>query len=366
MRKPISCLLGGVFVALTALSASAQTVSVSTIPEGMVTISIPATGAGVSVTNYYSLPLTSDPSAIDSASNTGYTGAVSAVTTNVITIADSPAPWTANQYASPSLPYFVKFLSGLQAGRVVLVTANTTNTLTVDNTDHSSQITALNAANFSVAAGDTFEVFAGDTIASIFGSTAPTLVLHGGISLGQADSLSIYSAGQVRFLSYYFDTNAGFWKLSGSSANANTTILYPYSGFAITRRASEAATSFAVMGRVAEVSRLVKTTGSNAIIYDSTGYPVDLTLSQLTLGANWVKGSTLGNSDTLSVWDAAQVKFDTYFQLSADSTWRKSGGGSTDYSSFVLPAGTTAAFLKRASVSGSTSYLQPVLPYSLN
>ncbi len=116
------------------------------------------------------------------------------------------------------------------------------------------------------------------------------------------------------------------------------------------------------MGRVPEVGRLIKTAGNNGIIYDSTGYPVDMKLSDLQL-TNWTKGSLPSSADTISVWDSPLSKFDTYWQL-ADSTWRGVDTGPLDQSSFVLPAGTTVAYLKRQRVTGANSYLEPTLPYS--
>ncbi len=131
--------IGGV-----ALKAQTSPVVVNTVPEGAVTLSIPMTHTGQSSTNYLSMPLSSDPI---------YTGAVFSVTTDTITIADSPAPWTTNQFADTNqtgTPYFVKFLSGVQAGRVILIKTNTANSVTLDTTDNSSQIVALNTSGFSV------------------------------------------------------------------------------------------------------------------------------------------------------------------------------------------------------------------------
>jgi hypothetical protein len=107
-------------------------------------------------------------------------------------------------------------------------------------------------------------------------------------------------------------------------------------------------------------------------VYDSTGYPVDVPLSSLKLGSNWTKATipappaqpSVAGADTVAVWDAAHNRYDTYFELT-DLTWRLQGGGTADQSAFVIPAGTTVSFLKRTGVSGATSYLEPLLPYSL-
>ena len=124
---------------LTAMmSLSAQTVptAVNTIPEGTVTFSLPQTAAGQSTSSYLSMPIINDPV---------YTGVVASLstvlgnpnvtTTNTISVSDSPAPWTVGQLANPATPYFVKFLSGAEAGRVIQVFENSASTLTLDTTD---------------------------------------------------------------------------------------------------------------------------------------------------------------------------------------------------------------------------------------
>ena len=350
MRSNSSFFFTLITLAICVTGLNAQT-TINTNPEGAITYSLPATTSG-NLTRYFSAPLASDPV---------YTGQVFSVTPTTIAIADSPAPWTAGQFTNPAAPYFVKFLSGQQAGRVILVTANTTNSLTLDTTDHSSQTVPLNATGFGVASTDSFEVFAGDTLASVFGvnTTQSPLVLQGG-SIITADTVSIYSVPLGRFQAYYFDTTAGFWKQLGFTANANNVVLYPYSTFAILRRSNEPAISFVLMGKVPEVTRLVKTTG-NSTIYDSTGYPVDMTLGQLNL-QNWTKG-TLITADTVSVWNAPLGRFDAYYQQSSDSHWRKVGDSVTDQNNFVIPAGTAVAFLRRSGVSGSASYIEPTIPY---
>jgi hypothetical protein len=123
MRNTLTHLLAGIALAAGMLSASAQSASVATVPQGMITYTVQP-GA----TNYLSLPLTNTET---------YTSQVSAVTANTISVADAPAPFTSSLAVSGS-PYFVKFLSGNESGRVVLITANTTNALTLDTTDHSN------------------------------------------------------------------------------------------------------------------------------------------------------------------------------------------------------------------------------------
>jgi hypothetical protein len=133
---------------------------------------------------------------------------------------------------------------------------------------------------------------------------------------------------------------------------------------AITRRVTNGDTTLPLMGRVTDVALLIKTL-SKTTNYASTQYAADIALSLLQLGPNWTKGTSVSNSDALSVWNPSTTPghFDTYYQLS-DLTWRKYPDKSTDVSSFVIPAGSTICITKRENVTGATSYLQPPLPYT--
>jgi hypothetical protein len=229
------------------------------------------------------------------------------------------------------------------------------------------QAVALNAPQFSVQAGDTFEVFVGDTLGSIFGAkTAQSpLILTAGSNFNIADVVSIYSPTLARWQTYFFSTIFGYWTLSGTTANANSTVLYPYGALIISRHAHEVAAALVLTGRVAEVAMLTKTTGNDVNIYSSTKYASDIKLSQLVFGSNWTQSTSAYTADNIAVWDAAMTRFDTYYQL-PDSTWRQFGYPSTDTSNLVVPAGTVLSILKRSAVSGATSFLQAALPYSVN
>jgi len=340
---------------LTSGVLSAQT-TVSTIPEGYVSFSLPATGQGQNSVTYLSLPLMSDPV---------YSGGITSVTANSIIVATTP--WTAGAFSTAAAPYFVKFLTGAETGRIIKVTANTTNSLTLDTTDNSSQTVDLTTSGFSVQAGDTFQVFPGDTLASLFGTniTENLLILVGGTSAFTSDTVGIYSPYTFLWLGYYFDTKSGFWKQSGSTLNANNTVLYPDAALTITRRQNEPALTFTLTGRVPEVSLLTKTIGNNHVLYNGLRYPIDLKLSQLPLGSNWAHSSSPFTADTISIWDQPALRWDTYYQSSTTSTWLKSDS-TTDQSNFVIPAGYPIATLKRAVVSGATSFISSPLPYSLN
>ena len=352
MRKKIF-IWGVIAMALSqALANATSSVSVASLPQGMVVISTGSPGS----TNYISLPLSS---------NATYTGSVSSVGPSTINVSNSP--FTIN-LANIGAPYFVKFLSGREAGRTLLITGNSTNSLTVSTTDNSAQSVNLQTSNFAVSSGDSFEVVAGDTLASLFGTNAKTnpLAITGASSYVSADWVNIFNPSTGSWQIYFFNTALNYWTLEGSSGNANSTVLYPYSGLSITRHSSSEPVPYIVLtGRVPEVQVMVKTTGSNAITYVSTGYPVGMTLSQLNLGSNWTKGTTTATADVVSVWNSSTRSFVSYYQLPS-SAWCQAGSPTANKGSTVLPPGCCLALQQHATVSGATSYLTLSVPYAVS
>jgi uncharacterized protein (TIGR02597 family) len=352
MRKKLF-IWGVIAMALSQALANATTsVSVASLPQGMVVISTGSQGS----TNYISLPLSS---------NAIYTGSVNSVGSNTINVSNSP--FTIN-LANIGAPYFVKFLSGTEAGRTLLITGNTTNSLTVSTTDNSTQSVNLQTSNFAVNSGDSFEVVPGDTLGSLFGTntTANPLSITGASSYVSADWVNIYNPTTGSWQIYFFNTSLNYWTLEGSSGNANSTVLYPYSGLSITRHSSSEPVPYIVLtGRVPEVQVMVKTTGSNAITYVSTGYPVGMTLSQLNLGSNWTKGTTTATADVVSVWNSSTRSFVSYYQLPS-SAWCQAGSPTANKGSTVLPPGCCLALQQHATVSGATSYLTLSVPYAVS
>jgi uncharacterized protein (TIGR02597 family) len=351
MRKKIFYLLAAIAITMGALSANAAN-SVATVPEGMITFALTH-----GTTSYLSLPLTN---------KAAYTSAVTAVTTNTITVDDTPAPFTTS-LGTAAAPYFVKFLSGNESGRVLLVTTNTASKLTLDTTDHvSGAAVALTATSFNVQVGDTFEVFPGDTLASVFGAgTAQSpLLLTGGGSDTASDTISLYTTATAAVATYFYNSGTGHWAKAGASGNANNTIIYPYSAFTISRKASHPDMTLVLEGRVTPVAATTKVM-SKGTVYTSTHYASDIKLSQLQFGSNWVTGATEAAADTLSVWNATLGQFDTFYQK-PDSTWRKDSDAVTDQSNFEIAPGTVTTIAKREAVSGAATFLQSSLPYSLD
>ncbi len=344
---------------LPALAAGLLPISLATAqeavttPVGVMTYTFPATTQLTGT--YISVPLTASPV---------FSGSVATVGANSLTF--SGTPFTAGALSQASAPHFVRFQSGAQIGRIILVTANTANSVTVDVTDNSTQTTNLNTSGFAVAEGDRVQIIPGDTLASFFGDNTPQnpLVFAGAAAPLSADTISVFNKATSRYDSYFFSTSLGYWRPATSSTqNVNSLILYPESGVGITRRNGRPATQISVVGEVPTIPSLTKTVGGNQGINSSTRVPVDMTLGQLNI-ANWIKSNAPLSADSLSIFNPTTARWDSYYQR-VDGTWRRNGGPNTDQSSVVISAGSTVGILKRGVVSGQASFISVPLPYTL-
>jgi hypothetical protein len=104
---------------------------------------------------------------------------------------------------------------------------------------------------------------------------------------------------------------------------------------------------------------------TNATVFTSTHYAMDVKLSQLQFGADWLTGTSPASADTLNVWNSTENHFDTFYQR-PDSTWRKYPDANTDQSNFAITAGAVTMITKREPVSGQAAFLPSSLPYTLD
>ena len=110
----------------------------------------------------------------------------------------------------------------------------TTNTLTLDTTDHSTVRCGVDGHRFQRRDGRYLRDFPRRYTGSVFGTgtSGNPLLLTGSSNQGAADQVSLWGASDTV---YYFNTGAGHWETTGSSANANNTIIYPYSALSVYR-----------------------------------------------------------------------------------------------------------------------------------
>ncbi len=295
-----------------------------------------------------------------------YAGPVLSASANALTF--SGTPFTPSALAQAGSPYFALVMTGPQAGRSMLVTANSNNSVTLDVTDNTSTSFALNTSYRSIAPGDLIRVFAGDTLSSFFGNSASTLSLvQGGATAGAADTVSIYNQAAKKFDTYFFNTTAGQWRKNGSSANANGVVLYPEAAMGILRRAGRPVAVGGISGTVATTPPWTRLNGFT-LIYTSSRFPVDMTLGDLT-ALNITPGSTTPPADTLSIYNSASSKWISYY-LNGTTWLQYKVAGSKN--STPVPAGSAIAILKRAAANnvGPSQPLPyafiPELPYTLD
>lgn len=340
MRIPNSSAL----LALVALALPAIAAPTGSVPAGCLTT--PVTNGSISS---FGVPLLSLPT---------FTGFTTAVGTNTLTV--SGVTWTTNQFAAAGSPYFITIRTGAEAGRTLLVTANTANTLTVDAED-----TPLNTAGFAVVANtDAFELYAGKTLGSLFGTTATSGTLssgvQGGSSTATADNIYVPSGNST--VTYYFSTTLNFWVLDGTTTSANNLILYPDDGYLIYRNGATANLGF-VTGRVPSSKLLSKIPGG-ATTEISSRFPADTTLAGLNFGSpgTWITGTSDATADNLSVWNSGGWYWQTYYKNTSNQ-WIEVGGDGTDQSAIPIPTGSALQIVKRGTATGSTSFLGQALPY---
>ena len=334
------------------MGATAFGQSVTTVPVGAITYSLPATTQLTGT--YVALPLTNQAV---------FSGPVLSFSSTTITFSGSP--FSSGALSQSGSPFFARIATGAQAGRIVLILANTTNSITVDVTDHSSQTTNLDSSGFSLASNDRVEVIVGDTLASFFGDNSVNnpLLIVGASGALSADSISIYNKSLSKYDAYYFNTTSGYWRLTSVNSNANNTILYPQEGFVINQRAGRSAMQITIIGDVPVGSTLIKVMGSSTGALCSTTFPAPMSLSQLNI-VNWTKSNSALSADTIGIYNPLTSKSDAYYQK-LDNTWRKVGDSVTDQSAFIIATGQAFTVLKRATVSGSSSYLSFQIPYTL-
>jgi uncharacterized protein (TIGR02597 family) len=378
MNKSLLALASAVCLAIAPNSSLAQ--DYATVPVGFIKVTIAAAAdANTPRLTPISIPFYGTSNGVSA-----YTGALSAVTSNTLSITGTP--WVATQFTSGS-PHLARIKSAANkpgVGFSFLITNNTTNELTLNSLG--LDLTTL------VDPNDTFEIVTANTLGSTFGTQLPTqqnpvgttgvVALLPGSTANNSDNVMVWGIPQggttPGWLTYYFSSSAGTWRQSGSGANQNNAVLYPDEGFFVRRRATSPV-DLVLSGTVPSTQEKSEIPGPyNTFI--ATRFPIDMTLKTPS-GANfqtgldlqsspgWQAGSTANNSDNVLVWGipsgGTTPGWLTFFYSSSSGYWRQSGSGANQ-DGYVIPAG-SAVFIRRIStVSGSAAYFAHALPYSLN
>lgn len=289
------------------------------------------------------------------ARSAAWAGTIASVSSTTLTAAGTPN-WSAGAFAPGATTYYARMLSGAQRGQYFIITASTTDTLTVDNA-------GLNLS--AIVAGDSFEVVPFWTLGTLFpASQAGTAFVASGSALSRQTEVLTYDASQTGINrassgTYYFLNGA--WRKVGSSAGTSfdSTLIFP-DGYVIQRNKA-AATNLVQTGRVqpAYLGSVIEATASvQNDNFVSISFPIDVTLDQSGLiGTVFAASSSpLAISDQLLWYDPAATGINlassaTYYYY--NGAWRKRGSSSSlNFGSTVLKAG--SGFIIRKAANGTS------------
>lgn len=344
---PVPRLLLATLSSVLAAASFAADVAYSP-PVGGMTITIAAGTGTTRATSTFSAPLWME-SSISGAS----TGRISSLTASTITV--SGANWTASALSNASVPHFIQITSGTAAGRTLListVTANTSDTLSIDSTE-SDDLTTLGISTGS--SGDTFKIFAADTLSLLLPGDSGVLT---GSSAAASDIVYLNIGGSWRSY-FYSSTNSRWQQITLGSPNASNVPLAPQGAVQYSRLAATPLT-LTITGTVPSTSRQVRI-ANNGVSFVSSGWPVATTLQSSGFQniAGWRSSSSASSADIVQLFVSGAWR--KYFY---DGTNRRQVTlGSPISNSQTVPAG-SAYLVIRAAGSGS-SVLTQAAPYTL-
>jgi hypothetical protein len=334
-----------VVVGLASIQMAAGQTSVTTVPVGFTTPTIPAAAdantpsSTVIATPFYAIAaFQSSVSSVDSSNQVSLSGAA----------------FTSNQFTSP--PYLARFKTGASVGRFFIITANTATQLSLDTATAAYTLTtgSPTTAQTQVVVGDQVEILPANTLGSLFGTNS--VPFQTGSSANAADNVYLFNGNSWDV--YY--NNGTNWKKSGSLANQNNTVVLPDRGMFILRRATSAL-NITFLGTVASTTEKTDFTGPGST-FRSNRFAVDTTLLNLGLQSlpSWQAGTSASAADNVYLWNGSS--WSVYFWNG--SHWRKSGSLSNQDTQ-TIPTGTAMFVVRQSTAAGSDSTLTQSLPYSL-
>ena len=347
-------LLNRIIAATFVLAAYAQ--AVNTTPCGYITVIAPAGSLASPSYTTLSIPL------YNAAAFIGSVATVDSATQVTIT----GAAWTAGQYAATSAPYLARVTTGVNTGRFFLITANTTNQLTVSLVQTPSITTLVG----TLTAGDMIAIVPANTIGSIFGTTATNGALDNGIvtnsSPSLADNLYILNAPGQGWGTYYH--NGTNWKKSGAISNQNNAVCYPDEGIVIVHTGASPV-NLKLYGTVPSTGEKTDISGTGST-FAAVRFPVDAQLNGMGFQSipGWVAGASADTADNVWAWSTTLNQWEQfYFNGNLPNgnlplgNWKKSGSLGNQ-NGRVLPAGSSVIVIRNAT--SSTQTLSQTLPYT--
>ncbi len=287
-----------------------------------------------------------------------YQGSVSTLSSTTVTASGAPG-WTTNGFVyaagTQSSTYYLRFLTGAQAGNFYTVTANSTNTLT------------LNLAGgllTGAVPGDQFAIFPYWTLGTVFPASAAGTAFQASTSV-LSRKTQIFTPDQssqginLAPSATYFFLNQ-HWRIfaSGRTGEVLDDIVLPPDSYMTIRNPVGFAGSITVMGEVittpqsTPLNSYATTAQDNAV---AITYPVNLTLNNLGLAAAFVPSTLFSRKDQLMSFDntipgITKSASATYFYM--NGAWREAGqNSSTDFGTNAIQIG--SGFIVRKAVNSS-------------
>lgn len=336
-----------VLLALLACGRAQQTIS--TIPAGYVTLTIPGTdtGGGSTTLSFKALGLVRPVE---------FEGTATAVTAN--TIACASAGWTDDQFDGANGAYYVEITgptgtAGLGTTYDISATSAATQTITL------AQPLAAGADN-----NLTFRIRKHWTLASVFGAQDES-GLQGGFAT-TADLVTIYSGDAYH--NYYYSQGglAGVgWRLDTDDATDRSgLVLLAEEGLLIKRRQPGTLT-MRLLGEVKTGQTSIPIFPGLNLLGNPYAAPMTLTSSNLYTGdpATGLAGGFASTADQVLIYNGAS--YDTYYYSTgglSGTGWRRVNDDQTDRGSTPLPLG--SAFLIRRVGSSALNWVVPSHPAS--
>lgn len=357
-RNLFRCFTVAALASLSCVPSIFAQTGVATTPVGFMAYTVPgAVNASIPTKTAIAFPLHDTPV---------FSGTITAV--GAATLTNSNAPWQDSSsvvinYAGSASPYFVRVRTGLQAGRVMLITANTASQLTVDTRTPSLSLTA---SGLSMAAGDSIDIVPADTLGTLFGTTTP--IFKSGASAAVADNISVWDDATQSWVTYFHNGTQWVRDQDQAQTSQNNTVIYPDRALFITRRDTPPVT-FTLVGEVpaSDQKTLVAgpQSGSVSKTYVANLFPTDTTLASSGIAnlTGWAKNADFTQADVVMIWDTTSQTWGAYYN---DGTqWLcYPVAGSQD--STVIPAGSAVFIARRSSPTASNAVWNNSLPYSLN
>ncbi len=346
MKKTLFLLMASLAVlGATSRTALAQFQQTRTAPAGYLTTSLAPSPDGVARA-YTPLSCPLHAAAI-------YSGAVSAVSGNTLTLSNASLP---DLSTAPYLIHITSAANTAAVGMSFLVTASTGTTVTASPS-------GLPLASY-LAANDQVLVYPANTLGSLFGATDSAVKLQGSSSAAGSDLVYLFDG--TAWDGYFYKPGTG-WLLSGDATQTvqNNAVLLPDRAMLVGRISTTAldATANLLSGNAPQNAQIV-TLAAPGTTYAANPLPTPVTLAQLGLSGNggWKDAATAGDADTAYLFAAAN--WQTFFHITGYGWVLDSDPNYATQDTTPVPA-LGAVLISRQSASAHPA-IQVPLTYTVN